>query len=403
LRILYFSSRECWPLNTGARLRDFHLAFELARQASVTYLGLRNPQDPPPVAPPGAAFESVLVSKETGYTPQKILRGLLGPVPVNVLNCWTWRAIAELRRLLDGQRFDVVQIEGVHLTPYLRYIHSSHSHPAIIGDWHNIESEIMRRYGENTADFPRRLYARRTASLLEKMEGRLLLGCHAHSVASQREKEKLLRRVPNAEISVVENGVDCASYSESALDGSSAGTRRDVLFVGSMDYHANIDAVVHFTANVWPMVHERRPAFRFVIVGRSPALAVKALEKLPGVVVTGTVDDVRPYYRDALATVAPLRVGSGTRLKILESMAAGVPVVSTRLGAEGLEVTADRDILLAETPVETLSALEALANSAERRHSISAAGRELVRSRYDWPILGAKLFKLHCAARERIL
>jgi polysaccharide biosynthesis protein PslH len=138
---------------------------------------------------------------------------------------------------------------------------------------------------------------------------------------------------------------------------------------------------------------------RFVIVGRSPARSVRALARLPGVAVTGTVEDVRPYYSQALATVVPLRVGSGTRLKILESMAAGVPVVSTRLGAEGLEVTEDRDILLAETAAESLHAVEALAGDAERWHSIAAAGREVARTHYDWPILGEKLFRIHCAAR----
>jgi glycosyltransferase involved in cell wall biosynthesis len=128
---------------------------------------------------------------------------------------------------------------------------------------------------------------------------------------------------------------------------------------------------------------------------------VQALAKLPGVVVTGTVADVRPYYRDAVASVVPLRVGSGTRLKILESMAAGIPVVSTRLGAEGLGVADGADILLAETPGETIAAVEALTDSTERWRSVSTAGRELVRTRYDWPILGEKLFRIHCAARER--
>jgi len=384
-------------VNTGARLRDYHLARELARRASLTYLGLRNPQDPPPVPPPAEAFQAVLISKDPGYTPANILRGLLGPVPVNVLNCWTARAVAELRRLLDGQQFDVVQVEGVHLTPYLPYIRAARSRPAIVGDWHNIESEIMRRYSENTAGLPRRLYARRTAGLLEKMEVRLLKGCQAHSVASQREQERLLARVPGANISVVENGVDVSAYSTIPAGGP----RRDLLFVGSMDYHANIEAAVRFAADTWPLLHARRPQLRFVIVGRSPAPAVQALARLPGVAVTGTVDDVRPYYSQALATVVPLRVGSGTRLKILESMAAGVPVVSTRLGAEGLEVTEDRDILLAETAAETVRATEALADG-ERWRSIAAAARELARTRYDWPILGEKLFRIHCAARASL-
>src|ERR1041385_6546693 len=93
VRILYFSSRECWPLNTGARLRDYHLALELARRASVTYLGLRNPQDPPAVLPPPEAFAAIIVSKDPGYTPGKLARGLIGPAPVNVLNCWTQRVL----------------------------------------------------------------------------------------------------------------------------------------------------------------------------------------------------------------------------------------------------------------------------------------------------------------------
>jgi glycosyltransferase involved in cell wall biosynthesis len=395
LRILYFSSRECWPLNTGARLRDYHLARELARRASLTYLGLRNPLDPPSIPPPAEALQSIVIAKDPEYTATKILRGFVGPVPVNVLNCWTARAVAELRRLLDSQQFDVVQVEGVHLTPYLPYIRAARSRAAIIGDWHNIESEIMWRYSENTAGLHHRLYARRTADLLEKMEVRLLKGCEAHSVASQREKEKLLTRVPGAIISVVESGVDFSAYSTIPAGGP----RRDLLFVGSMDYHANIEAAVRFAADTWPVLHARRPELRFVIVGRSPARSVRALARLPGVAVTGTVEDVRPYYSQALATVVPLRVGSGTRLKILESMAAGVPVVSTRLGAEGLEVTEDRDILLAETAAESLHAVEALAGDAERWHSIAAAGREVARTHYDWPILGEKLFRIHCAAR----
>ena len=258
----------------------------------------------------------------------------------------------------------------------------------------------MRRYSETAAGFGRRLYARRTARLLENAEARLLAGCDAHSVASARERDRLSERAPGAQISVVENGVDVAFHSDEEI-GREDGPRQDLLFVGSMDYHANIDAAVRFATDIWPLVRERLPELRFVIVGRSPAPAVQALAKQPGVAVTGTVDDVRPYYRRAIAEVVPLRVGSGTRLKILEAMAAGVPVISTRLGAEGLEVADGRDILLAETPTEMLAAIQTLAGSGERRQSMAAAGRELVRARYDWGILGAKLFEIHCAARER--
>ena len=114
------------------------------------------------------------------------------------------------------------------------------------------------------------------------------------------------------------------------------------MFVGSMDYHANIDAALYFADEIWPQVRERRPDLEFVVVGSRPTAEILALRNQPGITVTGTVDDIRPYYRSALAVVVPLRVGSGTRLKVLEAMAAGTPVISTTLGAEGL-ATKDGD------------------------------------------------------------
>jgi glycosyltransferase involved in cell wall biosynthesis len=404
MRILYFSPRECWPLNTGARLRDYHLARELAGRARVTYLGLRSPKDPPAVEPPAACgfARSVLVEMNASYTPGKIVRGLIGPVPVTVLNFWSGRAAVELERLLNGpEHFDTVQMEGVHLIEYLPVVRGSRRPPAIVADWHNIESEILRRYAGTASGLARRLYARRTAQLIENMEMRLLRGCDVHVVPSRRERDKLLARLPGVRIEVVGNGVDVAHHSGDRL--MAAGRegfpevveRRDVLFVGSMDYHANIDAVVEFAAQTWPGILARHPGLRFVVAGRNPPPQVRALAELPQVEVTGTVDDVRPWYRSAIVVVVPLRTGSGTRLKILEAMAAGVPVVSTRLGAEGLDVTDGIDIVLAETALETMNSVDELVRSPERRGAIAAAARELARNHYDWPILGARLLEVH--------
>src|SRR5271170_1829529 len=117
MRILYFSSRECWPLDTGARLRDYHFARQLARRAEVTYYGLRNPNDPPAVPAPAEAGlrEQVIVEKDESYSPGKLIKGLIGPVPVTLLNCENDRAKAALAQLLTQTAFDSVQIEGVHL------------------------------------------------------------------------------------------------------------------------------------------------------------------------------------------------------------------------------------------------------------------------------------------------
>lgn len=397
MRILYFSSRDCWPPNTGARIRDYYLAREMGRQASVTYFGLPNIDDGRVATPPAPEVSGirkmVLVPKSARYTPWKLCRGLWGPEPVTVLNCETSRGKRELARLLDDESFDTVQMEGVHLIGYLPVLRAARSRPKVICDWHNIESEILWRYSDTIPSYPRRWYARRTAQLLERAENLLLRSCDAHVVVSERERRQLLERVPEARIHVVGNGVDTAYFGASA--GASHEERTDIVFVGSMNYHANIDAAVWLAREVWPAVRKQDAALRLCLVGCDPAPEVRALGALEGVVVTGTVEDLLPYYRRARVAVAPLRSGSGTRLKILEAMAAGVPVVSTTLGAEGLEVLAGRDLIVADSAAQMTQALLGLARDAEARQRLASAGRALVESQYDWSALAQALYLIH--------
>jgi glycosyltransferase involved in cell wall biosynthesis len=164
-----------------------------------------------------------------------------------------------------------------------------------------------------------------------------------------------------------------------------------------MDYHANIDGAVSFARSAWPRLREHQPDLIFTIVGKDPAPEVRELAQLPGIEVTGTVDDVRPFYREAIAAVVPLNVGGGSRLKILEAMAAGVPVISTTLGAEGLDVQHDENILIADTNEEIVAAITSVIENEAQRHRLSVAGRALVSRRYDWSSLGASLFSVYDA------
>jgi glycosyltransferase involved in cell wall biosynthesis len=398
LRILYFSPRPCWPLTTGARLRDYHLAGQLARGAAVTYLGIADE----PVFLPAESnpFERlVTVPKDRSYTFSKLLRGLIGPDPVSVLNYASAGVAAELARLLRDTAYDSVQIEGVHLLSYVPLIRATARRCLIVADWHNIESEIMRRYAETTGSLPRRIFAHRTASLLEAAERRLIESCDVHSLASDREREKLLSRMPRARLETVPNGVDVA-YFTAAEQPPDPDPRSDILFVGSMDYHANVDAVQWFVHEVWPLVRNEKTAPyltsapSLTIVGRNPAPEVLALAAAD-IRITGTVDDMRPFYAAARAVIAPLRVGSGTRLKILEAMAAGAPVVSTTMGAEGLNVTHGKDILLADTPHAIAESLRHLYSSPDLCRQLTAAARELVSAQYDWSVPGRKLLRIH--------
>jgi polysaccharide biosynthesis protein PslH len=178
----------------------------------------------------------------------------------------------------------------------------------------------------------------------------------------------------------VPNGVDLERVRPVAVAERAPGA----VFVGKMDYRPNVDAVRWFCQQVLPRVRERLPGFSFTIVGAEPVPAVRALERLGNVMVTGRVADPLPYLRRPTSAVAPLRAGSGTRLKILEALAAGCPVVSTTIAAEGLAVRDGEHLLLADAPEAFASRLLSLALSEPLRRSLAVAGRRLVESRYGW-------------------
>jgi sugar transferase (PEP-CTERM/EpsH1 system associated) len=400
MRLLYFATHQMWPLTSGNRLRDYHLSRQLMKRARVTFVETCHPGENASGRPHDCDYEDVVTLKKgAGYGITDLVRGMMGPTPVTVLNYFERQLESRLAGILAGNRFDCLQLEGIHLSRYLSMIEAVPNAPAVLVDWHNVESELMWRYSEGAPSWPKKLVAKRTAHLLERAELQLLQRCGAHTVASEREKEKLLGLWPSAHVHVVPNGVDTEYFSPSRVSASDPAVERvtvnpSLLFVGSMDYHANIDAVMWFVRCVWPAVADRHPRLKFVIVGRNPSQDVRRLE-CERVRVTGTVEDVRPYYASAIAMVVPLRIGSGTRLKILEAMAAGVPVVATRLGAEGLAAQNGVHLLLADTELDMSQAIERLLSSAPGRRRLAMAGRHLVVSRYDWTAAGESLYQAH--------
>ena len=263
----------------------------------------------------------------------------------------------------------------------------------LVYNWHNIESELMRRYSAAVNTPARRIYSAWTARQLERLERSILRTGSGHVVCSEREQAQLQKIEPSARIAGVPNGVDTAYFA----GASPPGRRHRIVFVGAMKYPPNIEAAVTFSHNVWPQLRERLPGYCLTLVGANPVPAVIALRDIPGVEVTGTVPDVRPYYREALAAIVPLRTGGGTRLKILEAMAAGVPVVSSALGAEGLSLEPGTNILLADLDdgESWVRALAGLAESEPRRRELTSAALQLVRDHYDWTSLGESLSRIY--------
>jgi glycosyltransferase involved in cell wall biosynthesis len=196
---------------------------------------------------------------------------------------------------------------------------------------------------------------------------------------------------PNAPITVIPNGVDLEAYGRF----KGAPVRVDLLFTGKMDFRPNIDAALWFGRHVLPLIQKQRPQTSFAIVGQRPHPRLDVLRDMPGVTVTGYVDDVRPYLAGATVYVAPLRVGGGTRLKLLEAMVMGLAIVSTTVGAEGFPVVNGQELILADEPEQFAGEVLNLLENPARRNRLGSTGRTFAEANYGWEALTPQLEKVY--------
>ncbi len=281
-----------------------------------------------------------------------------------------------LERLFADRRFDVVQYEGVHIADY-RLPNSV----KVIIDQHNLEFEIRLRTYQHDKGGRRKWYNWLEGNLLKREEIARCRKASAVLVTSERERAILQRYLPENLIEVVPNGVDCEAF---GMQSDEQAIAHRIVFTGAMDYYPNVEAVCFFAQRCWPLIREQIPDATWQIVGKNPLPVIMKLAKLPGVEVTGTVPDTRPYLAEAQVAIAPLHIGSGTRLKILEAFAMGRAVVSTSLGCEGLAVAAGEHLLVADEPTEFAQAVVTLLQDAALRGALAGAGRELVETTYSW-------------------
>lgn len=208
---------------------------------------------------------------------------------------------------------------------------------------------------------------------------------------SEKDREAILSVAPTAKVAVVPNGVAVPQH----LPESQGSVPPHLVFLGSLWYYPNIDAAIYFYREVFPLVRRQAPTIRLTIIGESPRGQLQELAKDPSVALPGYVEDLQPYLDEGAVFVVPLRIGGGTRLKILEAMAHGVPVVSTPIGCEGLDVTPGENILVAETPSAFAEHTAQLIASPPLRRSIGDGGRKLVEERYSWENIVGRLEEVY--------
>jgi glycosyltransferase involved in cell wall biosynthesis len=297
---------------------------------------------------------------------------LLSGLPVNVVADRTPAATAAVERLLSSERFDVVVFDFVHAAvlrpPTLR--------GATVCFTHNVEAEIFERHAKTAANAPLRWLWNSQAAKMRRFE-REALGRFTRVVAVSERDAKKFAADGLTTARAIPTGVDLDFFSwQAPADGAPV-----VVFTGSMDWEANVDGIRFYIEDVWPRVRAQVPNAQLRVVGKNPPPSL-VQRNVPGVSFTGFVDDVRDHARDAQAFVIPLRVGGGTRIKAFEAMAMGLPVVSTTIGIEGLDVDHGTHFLRADGADELASATLKLIADGALRLKLSRAARELVEDRF---------------------
>jgi glycosyltransferase involved in cell wall biosynthesis len=287
-----------------------------------------------------------------------------------------------LDEVLTAQRFDVVLVNFPHLAHYrLRQSPPGTPAPSVIIDSHDVHYDLARQIASSAASFGRRLHALLNWRKLQREEIAAYENAEGVCVCSQADRQRLATDAPAARTVIIPNAADVERMQPRSSDP--APNADTVLFFGLLASVPNVDGLLFFIRDIWPRVLAARPSARFIIVGANPAPELKALD-VPGVTIVGAVDDLRPYLSRAAVVVVPLRLGSGTRLKILESWAMARPVVSTALGAEGLESVSGKHLLIADDPAEFAAAVVRILNEPELAAKLGAAGRSLVSGSYSW-------------------
>ncbi|WP_243361534.1 glycosyltransferase family 4 protein [Fundidesulfovibrio terrae] len=397
MKILVVSARLPFPADDGWKMRTSALIRSLAAHGhEVDLLTYLNGEDVETSmnGQRECLREIVTVERAKSYAPTDLLRGLVMREPFSVHNCHQEDFGLAMRELTQIRRYDAVQVEDVSMAQYA----VNASIPLKILDMHNVESSLMRRFAQQEESPAKALYARLTARKLKRYERDVSRSFDLVTVCSGEDKALLESMGVRTKVEVIPNGVWCDAYQPSPA-GRDA---QEAVFIGRMDYHANISGARFLVREVLPRLLEVLPGLHLSLVGKNPVPAVRALEG-PNVSVFADVPDVAPFLARASLAVVPLLVGGGTRLKILEAMACNKAVVSTRVGAEGIAAAEGTQIVLADSAEDFAQAMVRLLSDGDARRRIGDAARRFVAENYDWGIIGSALNRcIGDAQREKI-
>ena len=391
-----------FPPDGGVNIRTYNVLRLLAREFAVTALCFYRASDRRTPAEVEASLAGLreIVSAEAFPIPQERsrarflydhLRSVIAGRAYTKFSYESGAVRARLRELLASRRFSVIHFDSLDLCAYLPAVEQL----PVVCVHHNVESRLLHRRAMAESAPWRRWYIAHQARLLEREERHWCPRVALNVAVSKSDAQALARIAPTASIAVVPNGVDIDYFQPDA------GVERDVLFVGGSNWFPNRDARDHFASEILPLIRSRGCDARVKWVGHASSADRTLFHDLHGIEMTGYVDDVRPYFREAACFVVPLRVGGGTRLKILDAWAMGKAVVSTSVGCEGLDAVDGENILIRDTPASFADAVHAVCTDPSLRRRLGNRARATAEGIYAWDRLGAQMIDTYSRLARR--
>lgn len=385
MRILFLTSTYPFPPRSGYQLRCYNILTRLARRHEVFLLSFSREAVPHSFED---GLQPYLIGQRTvlgAYsTVGAALLGLVKPTPFHVHTHWDRTFVAEFQSAVERFNFDVVYANFIYFTPYLRYVGNS---AVKVLDQHNVDHEVWYRMSNSERSWLRRLYARQNylkTSIYERLAYRSY-----DLVVSVSERDKLETRkiAESCHIVVAPNGVDYTAYQRECPPRRCS---ERILFTGS-DSTRNLEAIGYFVEQIFPMVRAVRPRSTFVIAGKIAKKSLGKFVEQPGVQYVGPLDDIVPEFLRSGIFVAPFVLGGGTKLKVLEAMAAGCAVVTTTVGCQGISAVNGEHVLVADDERSFADAVVRLMEDDALRCKVTENARHLVRSKYDWDKIATDL------------
>jgi glycosyltransferase involved in cell wall biosynthesis len=382
MKLLWVNTNFMHPTTKGGQIRTLEMLRQLCRRHEIHYVAIEDPLHPegPARAQEYCAraypFQHRVRDKRSPGFPLELAKSLFDPLPLAIRRYHAPAMGAFLEHLIETERFDRAVADYLNPASYFPDLERG------ILFQHNVETMIWRRRAQHASDPLRRWYFRLQASRMFRFERQACRTAARVVAVSEQDARTMQELFGVTRVTAIPTGVDIEGLTPPDPPPDQT---IDLVFVGSMDWLPNVDGIQWFVREVLPLIRRQRPECSVAIVGRTPPSSIAALGRGDERIrVTGTVPDIRPFLWSAAVSIVPLRIGGGTRLKVYEAMAARVPVVSTTVGAEGLEVRHPDDIRLADSPEAFAAACsELLANAGLRRHQAATAW-DMVAARFSW-------------------